>query len=245
MSVLDNKIALVTGASRGIGAAIARRLAKEGATVALSYNSSADAAQAVADEITAAGGTAATFRGDASSTDGPAALIAAVADRFGGIDIPVNNAGVYATGALAETDRSVIDDNWAVNVRGVYETTRAAVPHLRANGRVVNIGSITALTPFPGGSAYAASKAAVAALSKSWAKELAGNGITVNTIHPGSVDTQMNPASGEFAEMQKGMNLFGRFGRPEEIAHAVAFLTHPDSSFITGVELAVDGGLTA
>ena len=244
MSTLQNKVALVTGASRGIGAAIARDLASDGATVILTYNSSAEQAEAVAKEITTAGGRAEARRFNARQTDGAGDFLASIAADHGGLDILVNNAGVYVTAPLSDSDANTLDDNFAVNVRGVHETTRAALPHLRDNGRIINIGSGVAYRAFPGAAAYGASKAAVNAMARSWAKELGERGITVNTVNPGSIDTEMNPADGEYGDFQRSLNVFGRYGRPEEISSVVAFLAGPRASFITGASINVDGGFT-
>lgn len=247
MSTLSNKIALVTGGSRGIGAATAKALAKEGATVAISYNSSAERANEVVKAIEAAGGTAAAFQANGADVSAPAELVKAVVDQFGKIDILVNNAGTFVTGNLEESGVEVYEQNFSLNVRGVYETTRVAVPHIGQGGRIVNIGSSVANYAFPGASAYGATKAAVAGLTRSWAKELAGKGINVNVVHPGSINTEMNPDVEEnpFAAFQKSLNPLGRYGTAEEIAAAVVFLASPGASFITGTELHVDGGMTA
>lgn len=248
MSSLSNKVAIVTGGSRGIGAATAKRLAKHGAKVAITYNSSADRAQAVVKEIETAGGTAIAVQANGADPSAPQQLVQTVQDTWGqGIDILVNNAGVFATGNLADTGVEVYETNFNLNVRGVYETTRAAIPHLNDHGRIINIGSSVAYFAFPGASAYGATKAAVAGLSRSWAKELAPHQITVNTVHPGSINTEMNPdiPENDFAGFQKSLNPLGRYGTPEDIAAAVTYLASPDASFVTGSELTVDGGLTA
>ncbi len=248
MSNLNNKIALVTGGSRGIGAATAKRLAQQGAKVAISYNNSKEAADLVVSEIKAKGGEAIAVRANGADNQAPQQLIEAVIQEWNaGIDILVNNAGVFATGNLAESGVEVYDQNFNLNVRGVYETTRAAVPHLNEQGRVINIGSSIAHYAFPGASAYGATKAAVAGLSRSWAKELAPRQITVNTVHPGSINTEMNPdiPENDFAAYQKTLNPLGRYGSPDDIAAAVSYLASPDAGFVTGSELTVDGGLTA
>ncbi len=248
MSTLSNKIALVTGGSRGIGAATAKRLAKDGATVALSYNSSPDAAQAVVDEITASGGTAQAYQADASDPKAGGALVRKVVEDHGGLDILVNNAGVYRTGPVHEFTDEDYDANLDINLRGSFDTIREAAKHLRDEGRIVNIGSVVGKVGMPGNSIYGASKAAVTLLAKAVAKEVGGRKITVNTVHPGAIDTDMNPADPEknpFAETMASMNPMGRYGTAEEIASAVAFLVSPEASYITGAELTVDGGMTA
>ena len=248
MSDLTGKVALVTGGSRGIGAATAKRLAAQGATVAFSYHASPDAADAVVAEITQSGGTAQAYQADAADADASAALIRQVVEDHGGLDILVNNAGVYVTGPVHETTDDDYDRNLDVNLRGTFATLREAAKHLRDGGRVVNIGSVVGLVGMPGNSVYGATKAGVTVLAKAVAKELGGRGITVNTVHPGAIDTDMNPADPEknpHAEMMAGMNPLGRYGTADEIAAAVAFLVSDDASYVTGAELVVDGGMTA
>lgn len=242
---LANKVALVTGASRGIGAETARQLAAQGASVAITYNKSADEAEAVAQRINGAGGRAKAFRahaGEAGAADG---VVQAVVAEFGGLDILVNNAGVFIPDALG--DDPAYSPNFDVNVRGVYETTRAAVPHLREGGRVINIGSFLGKKSLPGYGAYNATKAAVDSFSRTWAHELASRQITVNTVSPGSIDTAMNPDSPENpgAEFQKSINPMGRYGKPADIAAAVVFLAGPEANFVTGANIPVDGGVSA
>ena len=245
MSDLSNKVALVTGGSRGIGAATARRLAADGATVAISYNSSPDAADAVVQAISDAGGTAAAFQADASSADASAQLVADVVERFGRLDVLVNNAGVYETAPVQDTTDAQFDANFGVNVRGVFATTRAAAETLADGGRIVNVGSIVANRGMPGNSAYGASKAAVGALTRAWAKEFGGRGITVNTVDPGPIDTDMNPDSDEnpYAETMASMTALGRYGSADEIASVIAFLASDDASYVTGAAIAADGGM--
>ena len=242
---LANKVALVTGGSRGIGAETARQLAAQGATVAITYNASAEEAEAVAQEISAGGGRAKAFQAHAGEQGAADRLLQNVVAEFGGLDILVNNAGVFVPDGLGEDPAYAT--NFDVNVRGVYETTRAAVPHLREGGRVINIGSFLGKKSLPGYGAYNATKAAVDSFSRTWAHELAAKQITVNTVAPGSIDTAMNPDSPENpgAEFQKGLNPMARYGKPADIAAAVVFLAGPEANFITGANIPVDGGVSA
>ena len=245
---LTGKVALVTGGSRGIGAAVARRLAADGAHVALSYNASPDRAGAVVAEITAAGGSAAAFAADAADPSAVASLVDAAVARFGRLDVLVNNAGVAAFAAVAdETDESY-DHQFDVNVRGVFAAVRAAAPHLADDGRVVTIGSTAGRSGFAGLGVYGATKAAVTSMTRSWAKEFAPRRITVNTVSPGPIDTEMNPSDpglNSGAAHLAGSTALGRYGTADEVAAAVSFLASPEASYITGVDLAVDGGATA
>lgn len=246
MALLTGKVALVTGGSRGIGAAIARRLARDGAHVALTYNKSAEAAEAVAADARAQGVDAEAFQFSADETGSAARLIDAVVERFGRLDILVNNAGVYHTAPVTESDDALYAANIDTNVRAVFETVRAAGARLSDHGRIVTLGSVVALRGFPGNSVYGASKAAVAALSRSWTREFGARGITVNVVHPGPIDTDMNPADPDknpAAETMAGMTAIGRYGTADEIAEAVAFFVSPAASYVTGAELTVDGGL--
>lgn len=246
MATLSNQVALVTGGSRGIGAATVRRLARDGAHIALTYNNSADAAEAIAEEARAEGVEAEAFQFSADDSGAAAKLIDAVIERFGRIDILVNNAGVYHTAPVAESDDDLYAANIDTNVRAVFETVRAAAPHLSDDGRIITLGSVVALRGFPGNSVYGASKAAVAALSRSWTREFGARGITVNVVHPGPIDTDMNPADPDqnpMADTMAGMTAIGRYGHADEIAAAVAFFASPEASYVTGAELTVDGGL--
>lgn len=247
MSVtLKGKHALVTGGSRGIGAAIARRLAREGADVALTYVSSSGPADDVAKEIRKFGVRAMAIKADSADADAVTDCVAQAAREFGGIDILVNNAGVLALGSVADISLEDFDRIYAVNVRAVFVATQAALRHMPDGGRIINIGSCNAeRMPFPGGSAYAMSKAALVGLVKGAARDLGTRGITINNIQAGPVDTDMNPDNGEFAATLKGLMALPRYSRADEIAGMVAYLAGPEAGFITGASLAMDGGFTA
>lgn len=232
MNPLHGKTALVTGSSRGIGAAIARRLAADGARIAVHYVRSRDAAEALAAEL---GNGSFTVGGDVA-TDG-AAIVAATIAEAGRLDILVNNAGVYAPDSDAR-------QLYAVNVVGLLEVTLAALPHLGEDARIVNVSSVLGRHPAPGTAAYSGTKAAVEAITVAHARELGARGIRVNAVAPGLTETDMsamNPP--EAIAAMVGMTPLGRIGRPEEIADAVAFLAGPGGAWITGETLAVSGGI--
>lgn len=242
---LQGKKAVVTGGSRGIGSAIARRLAAEGAAVAITYAGNKAAAEATVAAIEEKGGTAFAFHADAAHAVSQRAGIEQAAAALGGIDILVHNAGVAEFSAVAEDSDDTFDRQFGVNVRGLHVGTRAALPHLEDGGRIILIGSISGDISFPATSVYSATKAAVASLARGWAKDLAARNILVNTVQPGPIDTDLNPADGEFAQQMLGAIPLGRYGKVEEVAGAVAFLAGPDASYITGTTLNIDGGITA
>jgi 3-oxoacyl-[acyl-carrier protein] reductase len=245
---LAGKVALVTGGSRGIGAAIARRLAEDGANVAISYSSSVGKAEANVRELAAKGIRAAAFKADQADPAQVADLINAVVQRFGRLDILVNSAGVFVTGAIGDpaTDVAAMERQQAINVGGVVAAVRAAAPFLGDGGRIISIGSgAGSRSPWPGIADYSATKAAVAAYTRGWARDFGPKGITVNVIQPGPINTDMNPSDGASAEVQKAGTALGRYGKPEEIASAVAFLASQEAAFITGATLDVDGGFNA
>lgn len=245
MADLSGKRALVTGGSRGIGAAIARRLAADGANVAVTYAGRADAAEVTVKAIQAADRRGIAIQADVADPNAAARAVTETVEALGGLDILVHNAGVAQFGKIGEGDQDHFDRQFAVNVRGVYAATQAAAARLSDGGRVIVIGSVNAHSmPMQGGGVYGGTKAAVAQLARGWARDLAPRGITVNVVQPGPVDTDMNPADGEVAKLLTPMIALGRYGRPEEIAALVAFLAGPESSFITGATINIDGGMT-
>lgn len=247
---LANKIALVTGGSRGIGAAISKALAADGATVLINYNASEGAARAVADEIKAAGGSAETIGGNVTDADSVKRLFGEIDGKHGGrVDILVNNAGVYLTAPLPEFTDTDYRKTMNTNVDAVFFVTRDAIKRMPRGGRIITIGSVIGERAVGAGhSVYAASKFAVAGLSRGWAHDLAASGITSNLVQPGPIDTDMNPADpskNPGAEGLAQMVPAGRYGNTAEVAAAVAFLASPAASYITGATLNVDGGLNA
>ena len=245
---LSGKVALVTGGSRGIGAATARALAERGADVAISYSASGDKADAVVRDLTNKGVQAAAFKADQANMAEVERLVAAVVERFGRLDILVNNAGVFISGALGDpaVDAAQLERQFAVNVGGVATAVRAAANVMGEGGRIISVGSaLGARVPFPGIADYSATKAAVANYTKGWARDLGPKSITVNAIQPGPINTDMNPDNTDFAAPQKAATALGRYGRPEEVAAAIAFLASPEASYITGTTLDVDGGFNA
>lgn len=246
MKPLAHKTALVTGGSRGIGAAIAKKLASHGANVLITYSASKDSADKVVAEISALGVNARAIKADANNPAAMAILAKEALAAFGSVDILVNNAGVWSTGAVGEIAEDEYNRVRNVNIDSVFTLTNALVPHMKAGSRIINISSCLGIRAImPGISTYVASKFAVAGLTRGWAQDLGAKGILVNAVLPGPIDTEMNPADSEHADQQRASIPLGRYGHVDEIAGAVAFLAGPDATFITGATLSVDGGLGA
>jgi 3-oxoacyl-[acyl-carrier protein] reductase len=245
---LTGKVALVTGGTRGIGAATALALGEDGADVAISYVASSDKASAVVRELQNKGVRAAAFKVDQADPVAVEGLIQSVVERFGRLDILVNNAGVFIGGSAGDPDADVagLERQFAINVRGVAAAVRKAALIMGAGGRIISVGStLGERVPFSGLADYSATKAAIVAYTKGWARDLGQKGIHVNAVQPGPIDTDMNPDDGESAEIVKRRTALKRFGRPEEVAAAIVFLAGPGASYITGTTLTVDGGLNA
>jgi 3-oxoacyl-[acyl-carrier protein] reductase len=243
---LAGKVALVTGGSRGIGAAIAKRLAADGAAVALTYSASPAKADEVIRSIEAAGGKALAIKADATDTEAVRLAVAKTVGTFGGIDILVNNAGVLALAPIEQFSLEDFEKLIAVNVRGLFVATQEAARHMREGGRIIHIGSINSeRMPFVGGSVYTLTKGAVAGFTRGLARDLGPRGITVNNVQPGMIDTDMNPADTDSARDSIPHIALQRYGHPDEIAGFVAYLAGPEASYITGASLLADGGFAA
>ncbi len=243
---LKNKRALITGGSRGIGAAIVQRLASEGADVAFTYASSPDRANEVIQAAQALGVQALAIQADSADADAVVAAVERTVSELGGIDILVNNAGVLAIAPIDDFTLADFDRTIAVNVRAVFVAIQAAVKHMTEGGRIINIGSTNAdRMPFAGGGIYAMSKSALQGLVQGLSRDLGPRGITINNVQPGPTATEMNPPTGEFAEMLKKQIAVLRYGTAEEIAGMVAYLAGPEAGYITGANLMIDGGFSA
>jgi 3-oxoacyl-[acyl-carrier protein] reductase len=243
---LEGKIALVTGGSRGIGAAIAKRLAADGANVAITYTKGADAAASVVKEIERAGRKAIAIQADAADASAVIAAVEKTFATFGRLDVLVNNAGTAIPKPFEEATLEEMDRVIAINVRGVFVATQAALKHMKSGGRVIIIGSaVGERVAAPGLVPYAGTKGAVKMFTQALAREIGSRGITVNNVQPGPIDTELNPASGDWAVPQQAATALGRYGRVDEIAATVAFVAGPESSYITGANITVDGGMNA
>ena len=243
---LEGKIALITGGSRGIGAAIAKRLAADGADVAITYTKGADAAASVVKEIERTGRKAIAIQADAADADAVKAAVEKTFATFGRLDVLVNNAGTAIPKPFEEATLEEMDRVLDINVRGVFATTQAALKHMKSGGRVIMIGSaVGERVAAPGLVPYAGTKGAVKMFTQALAREIGSRGITVNNVQPGPIDTDLNPAAGDWAAPQKANTALDRYGHVDEVAALVAFVASPESSYITGANLTVDGGVNA
>lgn len=243
---LSGKVALVTGASRGIGAAIAKRLAADGAKVALTYSKGADAAASVVKAIEQDGGKALAIQADASDANAVRNAVEKTVAAFGRLDVLVNNAGTAIPKTVEETTLEEFDYVFAVNVRGLFVATQAALKHMKSGGRIIMIGScVGERVLIPAMAPYSATKGAVKMFTQGLARELGARGITVNNVQPGPIDTDLNPSSGNWAIGQTAKVPLGRYGNVDEVSALVAFIAGPESSYINGANLTVDGGTNA
>jgi 3-oxoacyl-[acyl-carrier protein] reductase len=246
MSNLAKKVALVTGGSRGIGAAIAKRLAADGASVAITYSKDSNAASAVVKAIESAGGKAIAIHADAADAPAITAAVEKAVAALGPLDVLVNNAGTAIPKKFEDTTLEELDRVIDINIRGVFVTTQAALKHMNDNGRIIMIGSCVGERMMtPGLVPYSATKGAVKMFTQGLSREVGSRGITVNNVQPGPIDTDLNPAAGDWAAPQKAATALDRYGHVDEVAALVAFVAGPESSYITGANLTVDGGTNA
>jgi 3-oxoacyl-[acyl-carrier protein] reductase len=246
MSKLAKKVALVTGGSRGIGAAIAKRLASDGASVAITYAKDANAASAVVKAIEIKGGKAIAIQADAANVEAVRAAVEKTVATFGRLDVLVNNAGTGIPKPFEEATQEEMDRVVDINIRGIFATTQAALKHIKDGGRIIMVGSaVGERAAVPGLVPYAATKGAVKMFTQALSREVGSRGITVNNIQPGPIDTDLNPATGEWAVPQKAATALDRYGHVDEIAAMVAFIAGSESSYVTGANLTVDGGMNA
>ena len=243
---LEGRVAVVTGGSRGIGAAIAKRLAADGASVAVTYSKGADAAASVVKAIERVGGKAIAIQADAADADAVRKAVEKTVTTLGRLDVLVNNAGTVIPMMVEETTLADFDHVFAVNVRGAFVATQTALKHMKSGGRIIMIGScLGERVLIPGMVPYSATKGAIKMFTQGLARELGARGITVNNVQPGPIDTELNPASSEWAVSQKAVVPLDRYGDVDEVAALVAFVAGPESSYINGANLTVDGGTNA
>jgi 3-oxoacyl-[acyl-carrier protein] reductase len=246
MNKLEGKIALITGGSRGIGAAIAKRLAADGANVAITYTKGADAAASVVKEIERVGRKAIAIQADAADAEAVKAAVEKTVATLGGLDVLVNNAGTAIPKKFEETTLEEMDRMIDINIRGAFVATQAALKHIKDGGRIIMIGSCVGERMMtPGLVPYSATKGAVKMFTQGLSREVGNRGITVNNIQPGPIDTELNPAAGEWAAPQKANTALNRYGSVDDVAALVAFVAGPEASYITGANLTVDGGTNA
>ena len=245
MTELQGKNAFISGGTRGIGAAIVRKMAAEGANVAFTYHKSQNEAKALVEETETHGVRGLAIQADAMQAQNVVQAVQKAVSVFGSIDILINSAGVFELKSITESTLEDYERTENVNIKAVFAATAEAVKSMPEGGRIITIGSVNAdVMPFAGGSLYAMSKAAVQMMTKSWARDLGERKITANVIQPGPIDTDMNPANGPFGETLTAMTAIKRYGKPEEVAELTAFLSSPKAANITGSAISIDGGLT-
>jgi len=245
MGELEGKVALVTGGSRGMGAAIAKRLAREGADVAVTYLKEGDKAQSVVEEIESAGRRGLAIEADSADAVAVVQAVDRAAAELGRLDVLVNNAGIFAYGPPDEVTIEDLDQTMAIHARAPFLASQAALRHMNGGGRIISIGSSLATrVPYPGVSLYAMSKSALIGMTKGLARDLGERGITVNVVDPGSTDTDMNPADGPTADDERTLTALGRYGSVDDVAATVAHLAGSGGRNITGTSIAVDGGVS-
>ena len=246
MSKLNNKVALVTGGSRGIGAGIAKRLAADGANVAITYTKGADAAAAIVKEIESTGRKAIAIQADAADAEAVKAAVEKTVATFGRLDVLVNNAGTAIPKTFEDTTLEELNRVIDINIRGVFVATQAALKRMKDGGRIISIGSCVGERMMtPGLVPYSATKGAVKMFTQGLSREVGSRGITVNNVQPGPIDTDLNPAAGDWAQPQVAATALGRYGHVDEVAALVSFVASPEASYITGTNLTVDGGTNA
>ncbi|MBB4745295.1 3-oxoacyl-[acyl-carrier protein] reductase [Actinoplanes octamycinicus] len=245
-NTMQNRVALVTGGSRGIGAAVALRLAADGHDVAITFQRNTSRADEIVERIRQSGRRAVAFQADSADPDAVVAAVNGAAAAFGRLDILVNNAALFLAGPIDQVGPDDLDRTVAVNIRAPFVAAQAAVRHLTAGGRIINIGSNVAVrAAFPGFALYSMSKTALVGLTKALGRELGPRAITVNLVHPGATDTEMNPADGPMAGTINEVTALGHYADPADIAAVVAFLASPDACYVTGAAINADGGFTA
>ncbi|MBW4661796.1 MAG: 3-oxoacyl-ACP reductase FabG [Drouetiella hepatica Uher 2000/2452] len=246
-TTLAGKVALVTGGSRGLGAAIAKRLAHDGAAVALTYTSSPQKAAQVVRDIEVAGGKALAIRADSADVEAVKHAVTETVNTFDRLDILVNNAGVAVVAPIDQFSIEEFDRLVAVNIKGVFVATQEAICHMGEGGRIIMLGSVSSdfITPYVGLSVYALTKGAIASFTRGLTRDLGSRGITVNNIPPGPIDTDMNPADGSFAVEVTKLTALSRYGQADEVAGMVSYLASPEAAFVTGASLKIDGGSNA
>jgi 3-oxoacyl-[acyl-carrier protein] reductase len=254
VSILTNKVALVTGGSRGIGAAIAKRLAHEGAAVAITYSATGERAAAVVAAIEAEGGKALAIRADSGDVEAVKAAVAETVKAFGRLDVLVNNAAIARVGMIFDYSLEDLDEMIAVNIKGLFVATQEALRHMREGGRIINIGSVSSdYMPLAGSAVYSLTKGAVASLTRGLARDLGPRGITINNVQPGRIETDLLrqtvhrviPGKGSLADKLVDAIAVKRFGLAEEVAGMVAYLAGPEAAYVTGANLKIDGGTSA